>query len=169
MNTNQKIFLISGLIMMFVVLLIGLIIDPMVKEIKEISFSVKEKNGELIALKGADQDYLEQLEVDYEKTKQDISLVKLSFLDPDKAVDLIVELESFASLSFNELEIKDVRYPAFTLRLTGAFSNLMKYVGWLENSRYFVNINSIKMKRIKEGETVETFLQISLPNESYEE
>ena len=71
-------------------------------------------------------------------------------MEVDQVVDFIVELETFASSSSNRLEIKKVDYSAFSLQLIGSFPNLMRYLGWLENSKYFININSIQIGRVGE-------------------
>lgn len=178
MNIKQKICLSLGLIIIIAVLLFGLLVQPLLREIKSTSASLGEKKEKLNILEKADQKYLEQLEIDYEETKKDLSLVESAFLISDQAVDFIVELETFASLTFNTLEIKSVNYPVFSLHTIGSFSNLMKYLAWLENGRYFVNIDSINIRRIGTREApikeasigdIETILEITLPTNTYEE
>jgi hypothetical protein len=129
LSIKQKIFLVSGLLIIIIILLIGLVVKPLLGEIEETSFLVEESQEKLLLLKDADHRHLEQLEVEYEEIRNDISLVNSSFLEIDQVVDFIVGLETFASLSANKLEIKDVNYPIFSLQLISGFSNLMKYLG----------------------------------------
>lgn len=177
MNIKQKICLASGLIVIIVILLIGFFVRPLLKEIKSTSLSIEDKEEKLAILKQSDQSYLEQLEVDYEDVKEEISLIESGFLINERVVDFIVELENFASSTSNILEIRKADYPFFSLRLKGSFSNLMRYLGWLENGYYFVNIDSVKISRVIQRETplsepgegfsveVEAILEISIPAE----
>lgn len=178
MNIKQKICLTSGLAIIIAILLFAFFVQPLLREIKSTSLSLEEKKEKLNILEKADQKYLEQLEIDYEEIKKDISLIESAFLDADRAVDFIVELETFASLTFNALEIRKVDYPIFSLRTAGGFSGLMKYLAWLENGRYFVSVDSINIRRISTREVptkevsagdVETILEINLPVKAYEE
>lgn len=150
LNIKQKIYLSSGLIVVIVAILIGFVIRPLLVEIKTTSSSVKESRGKLFVLQEADQAYLERLELDCREVKDDISLVSSRFLDMDQVVDFIVGLEKFASATSNKLEIKRAEYPEFTLYLSGSFSNLMKYIGWIENSDYFANIQLLQIRRVDE-------------------
>lgn len=150
LNIKQKTCLASGLLIIVIVLLVSLIVNPLLKEIKETSSLVKTNQEKLLLLKGADHKYLEQLKKEYEEIKNDILLVNSSFLEINQVVDFIMELEDFASTSSNRLEIKKVDYPAFNFQLIGSFSNLMRYLGWLENSKYFINIKSIQIGRVGE-------------------
>lgn len=150
MNIKQKIYLVSSIGFIIVVLLIWGIFRPLVFEIKITSSLVEERNEKLIVLEKTDKEYLEQLETDYNNIKQDISLVKLGFLDADQAVDLFLELENIAAKTSNQLKIEAINFPAFNLHLMGNFSNLMKFLGWLENSKYFIDVDSIKIRRFSE-------------------
>ena len=154
MNIKQKIFLISGLILIIIILLFWGIVKPLVSEIKTTSSLVQQRNEELFALEKTDQNYLKQLESDYKIIEEDISLIKSGFLDINKAVGFFIELENIASATSNNLEIKTEEFPAFTLNLSGDFPNLMKFLGWLENGDYLIDIDSIQIRRftIKELE-----------------
>ncbi len=146
MNTNQKIYLTVGLTIVIVILLIWGIVKPLVLEIKTTSNSVRERNEKLIVLRKTDQEYLRKLESDYNNIRQDISLVNSGFLNTDQIVGFFVDLENMASATSNNLEIEAGELPSFTLHLLGNFPNLMKFLGWLENSEYFLDVNSVDIK-----------------------
>lgn len=150
MNIKQKIYLSSGLAIIIAVLLLGSVVKPLILEIKTTSSLVKERNEKLVILQRTDQEYLKQLEQDYNNIKQDISLVKSGFLNTDQVVDFFMVLENIASSTSNKLEIQVVDFPFFNLYLLGNFSNLMKFLGWLENSKYFVDVDSIQIRQFAE-------------------
>jgi len=150
MNTNQKIYLTAGLAIIIVILLIWGIIRPLVLEIKITSNSVKERNEKLIVLRKTDQEYLRKLESEYNNIRQDISLVGSGFLNTDQIVDFFVDLENMALVTFNKLEIEAGELPSFTLFLLGSFPNLMKFLGWLENTKYFLDVDSVDIKGFSE-------------------
>lgn len=152
MNIKQKIYLVSGLILVIIILLFWGIIRPLVLEIKTASASLKERNEKLIILEKTDQEYLKQLELDYNDIEEDIALIKSGFLNTDQIVDFFVDLENIASSTFNNLEIEVEEFPFFNLNLLGDFSSLMKFLGWLENSKYFVDVYLIQIRQFTEKE-----------------
>lgn len=150
MNINQKIYLVSGLALIIVILLLWGIVRPLVLEIRTTSASVKGRNEQLLVLGKTDQEYLRQLELDYNDIKEDIILIKSGFLDIDQVVNFFVSLENIASSTFNELEIEAEEFPFFTIHLFGNFPDFMKFLGWLENSKYFVDVDLIQIKQFAE-------------------
>lgn len=150
MNINQKIYLVSGLILIIVILLLWGIVKPLILEIQTTSASVKERNEKLLVLERTDQEYLKQLELEYKDIKQDIDLIKAGFLNVDQVVNFFVSLENIASSTFNELEIEAEEFPFFTIYLLGDFPGLMKFLGWLENSKYFVDVDLLQIKQFAE-------------------
>lgn len=151
MNIKQKIYLFSGLLLIIAVFLIGGIVKPLVLEIKQTSILVKEQNEKLIVLEKTDQEYLKQLEDKYNEIKQNIVLVKSGFLNIEQAVDFFVDLENIAFNTSNKLEIEAGEFPIFTLQLLGNFPNMMKFLGWLESSKYFIDVDSIKIRQYSQA------------------
>lgn len=143
MSTKQKLYLSLGLILIIAVLLLWGIVKPLVLEIKNTSTSVKEENEKLFILTGTDQTYLKQLEEDYKEVKDNIALIKSGLISSDQAVDFFMALEGIAFSTSNDLEIEAKDFPVLTLYLVGNFSNFMKFLGWLENGEYFVDVDSI--------------------------
>lgn len=152
MSLKQKIYLFSGLGLVIAILLIGGIVKPLLAEIKTTSILVEERNGKLGELEKTDQEYLKQLEADYTDIKQNISLIKSGFLDPNQAVNFFIDLEEIAESTSNDLKIEASEFPLFTIHLLGDFPGLMKFLGWLENSKHFLDINSIKIVKFAEKE-----------------
>ena len=148
MTINQKISLSGGLILIVLAAIVFGLIRPLFFELKQTSILVGAQKEKLFGLAKIEEKYLKELEQDYNKIKSDVFLLKKGFVDEKKAVEFFIELENIALQTSNKLEIKTEKFPEFTLSLTGEFSNLMKFIGWLENGKYFVDLNSIQIKRI---------------------
>lgn len=150
MTIKQKICLLSGLVLIIAVLLFWGIVRPLLAEVKTTSASVRERNEKLSVLQKTDQNYLKELETEYNDVKEKISLMKAGFLEIDKVVDFFVKLESIATNTSNQIEIEPKEFPVFNLDLTGSFPNLIKFLGWLENDNYFLDVEAIKIKRFSQ-------------------
>jgi len=174
MNDHQKIYLSIGIFIVIIVLITGFLICPLAKEIKQESILTAKNNQELLALKKIDIDYLKQIEFKYKEITEDLGALKIN-LNEKQIIDFIVELEKNAINTSNDLEIKSADYPIFNLVLTGSFENLMKFIGWLENSTYLVSIESMQARKLTERDLfsseselfslgdIRTVLQIKLP------
>lgn len=152
MNIKQKIYLVFGFIIIICILLIWGVVRSLILEIQRTSVLAQERNEELLTLKSIDQNYLKQLESDYNDVEEDISLVKSNFLNSGQAVNFFITLEDIASSTSNNLKIEAGEFPFFTLYLTGDFPSLMKFLGWLENGKYFIGVDSIQIRQISEKE-----------------
>jgi hypothetical protein len=150
MNIKQKICLVSGLILVIVVFLFWGPVKFLILEIRTTSALVQGRNEKLLILEETDQVYLRKLESEYGDIKEDISLVESSFLEADEVVDFFIELENIGFSTFNQLEIDAGNFPLFTLHLVGAFPSLMKFLGWLENGTYFVDVDSVQIRPFSE-------------------
>lgn len=143
MNIKQKICLAVGLILIVLTLLVGIIVKSLVSEIKQSSDVVKKSNEELLTLQVTSRDYLNELESDYNEIKKDVDLIGRGFLTEEEIVGFFIEMENIASSTQNELEIEPGEFPVFTLYLLGDFADSMRFMGLLESSNYFININSV--------------------------
>jgi hypothetical protein len=151
MSIKQRIFLFSGLILIIATFLVWGVLNFLVVEIKKTSFLAQEKIEELASLEKIDLEYLRDLESYYNNIKEDLSLVKYGFLDPNQAVDFFMDLENISSSTRNrKLEIKAGEFPYFTLYLFGDFPSLMRFLGWLENGDYLIDVESIQIRRLTE-------------------
>jgi len=148
MTINQKISLSGGLILVVLAAIVFGLVRPLFFELKQTSLLVGAQKEKLLGIAKIEEKYLKELEQDYNKIKSDVLLLEKGFVDEKKAVEFFIELENTASQTSNKLEIKTEKFPEFTLSLTGEFSNLMKFIGWLENGKYFVDLDSIQVKRV---------------------
>lgn len=157
MNIKQKIFLASGLILIIIIFLLLGGLKPIVLEIKRTSTLVRESQQRLLSLEKTDPNYLKQLEADYKEINNNLALLKSGLIDGNQAVSFFVALEEAASSTSNRLEIKAGEFPSLTLELIGSFPNLMRFLGWIENGKYFLEINSIQTRAVGDKEINEGF------------
>ena len=157
MNIKQKIYLISGLFLVAIIILMLGVVKPLALEIKKASASAKESREKLLLLEKTDQNYLRQVELDYKEINDNLFSAKSGLIDGAQAVNFFMALEEVAYSVSNRLEIKATEFPSITLNLMGSFPNLMRFSGWLESGKYFLDVDSIQIKRISEGETIEGF------------
>lgn len=163
MNDVQKVYITLGVMIIVIILMIGFLIKPLINEIKQTSILVSEESQKLLIAQKIDINYLKEIENDYKKNKDGISLFKV-YLDDDQIVEYIEEMESIANNTFNSLEIKSANFPIFHLSLNGKFSDLMKFLGWLENNQYLVSIDSMQTRKLSEkNDDINTTLQIRFP------
>jgi len=150
MSIKQKIYLLVGLMALIVVALIVGVVKPLFSDIKKTAASAEESRDKLISFEMIDKNYLQQIEEDYNDISGNLELVKTQLIDKSEAVRFFEALESIASSTGNGLEINASDFPSLTLSLVGSFSNFMKFLGWLENGDYFINVNSINITRASE-------------------
>jgi len=155
MNAKQKIFLIAGIFIVLIIFLFFGAVKPMIYEIKKASASVKENREKLLLLENTDQDYLKQVEADYKDISNNLNTIQSSLIDKEQAVNFFIFLEQTASSTFNKLKINTVEFPNLTLDLEGSFTDLMKFVGLLENGKYFIDVDSISIRETAIKETLE--------------
>jgi hypothetical protein len=150
MSAKQKIYIIFLVIIAFFVLAIIFAIKPLFLEIKKTAAAVSESRGRMMSLEEIDKNYLEELEIDRREISNDLNLVKKQLIDKNEAVKFFEALESVASMTSNEIEISASDFPSLTLSLTGTFPDLMKFLGWLENGDYFIDVDSLNISRKNE-------------------
>lgn len=155
MNAKQKIFLIAGIFIILIILLFFGAVKPIISEIKKASASVKENREKLLLLEKTDQDYLKQVEADYKDISNNLSVIQSGLIDKEQAVDFFIILEEIASSTSNNLKINASGFPVLILDLEGSFPNLIKFVGLLENGKYFIDVDSTNLRRTAIKETLE--------------
>jgi len=156
MSIKQKIYLIFTAIIAIFIVLILFVIKPFFLEIKKTATSVLESRERLISLETMDEKYVKGIEKDYEDIIGKLVEIKKQFIDKNEAVSFFEALESVASSTNNEIEISVSEFPSLTLNLFGTFPNFMKFLGWLENGEYFINVNSVNITRTSGEEAPET-------------
>lgn len=104
---------------------------------------------------GEQKSQIGRIRTDYQNQKKEMEKIKESFLDPKKTVDFIVEIERIAQKALVGLETKtterriekDEALPTFNYQIivTGKFDNVMRFLEYLENIKYNIKINGLKI------------------------
>ena len=131
-------------------------VKPLFLEIKKAAVSVLESRERLISLETMDKRYVEGVGADYENINSKLIEIKKQLIDKNEAVKFFEALESAASVTSNEIEISALEFPSLTLSLFGTFPDFMKFLGWLENGEYFINVDLLNISRASAREGPET-------------
>ncbi len=105
---------------------------------------------------------IDRIRKNYREKESEMKIIEGLFLDPEKTVDFIVEIENISEKAMVKLEkkaleqsvtIKDDKddkdeLAVFNYQLTakGKFNNIMHFLTYLENMKYSVTINNLKIK-----------------------
>ncbi len=124
--------------------------------------SEKIKNWKIALNRLDDQkNQINRIRENYYEKEDDMEAIEGLFLDPEKTVDFIIEIENISEKAMVELEKKaleqniavknDKNEPSvFNYQLTakGKFNNIMHFLTYLENMNYSVIINNLKIKAL---------------------
>lgn len=155
-NQNKKIYYSIGLIMLIVLLLIFGAILPLLAKIKNAGFNLTKNQT---ATKNIYADWL-SLQIS-EKDLNKINREKLekNFLDADRPLDFILDLENSSqkanlqheikifTLSPGQAKEKSETVP-FQLILWGSFPNFIHFLNYFENMPYYAEIDSLQINRL---------------------
>ena len=145
---NQKNYIVIACIAIVFILGILFVIKPFFLEIKDTAVIVLESRERLISLETMDKRYVEEIEKERVNINARLIEVKKQLIDKNEAVKFFEALEAIASSTDNGIEINASEFPSLTLSISGEFPGLMKFLGWLENGDYFINIDSVNISKI---------------------
>lgn len=155
MSIRQKIYLAFLCVITMLTLLILFVFKPLFVEIKNTAASTLESREKLIALERMDKKYIEEVEKDYEIISGNLVAIKKQLVGKSGAVGFFEAMETAAESTNNKIEISASEFPILTLSVFGTFSDLMKFLGWLENGDYFIGVESINIARVSVKEDAE--------------
>jgi hypothetical protein len=167
LTTKQRIGLASLGFFALLGLVIFLVAAPLIRQIRNdgLELSAKKKGIELLY---QDWRVLESSRKEYLKIEGELNSLP-TILPPGEALKFIMLIENIAQSTNNQQEVsvissntkeKNDQPIDFQITLRGDFSNLIKFIAYLENAPYYNEINSVQIKglsdkdiqSIKEGE-----------------
>jgi len=149
MNIQHKIYLVSVIGAVIIVVLAVFGFGPLVLEIKKTAALALESREKLISLEIMDKNYIENTEKDYQEIEARVEeIIKNRFIDKSEAVKFFEALEAIAASTNNQIEISVADFPLLNLSLKGSFADLMKFLGWLENGPYLIDVRSLGISRV---------------------
>ncbi len=152
---KQKIYITLVILVITVIALLFFSISPLVSRVKALATELREKEGIVFSYKEKGGEYLEWLKSRYVSLESKILEINNSFIDSEKAIDFILNVEQIVFLTNNYQEIKEISsleegsVLSFQISLWGNFSNLIKFLAQLENMGYFVDTESLQITRIE--------------------
>jgi len=164
----QKISLAAIGFLALLGLIIYLIAVPLVSQIKNDGFELSEKKQN-VELLYQDWRILEDSRKEYLKIQSELNSLP-AILPSGEALKFIMMVESIAQSTDNRQEVSAVSNAGakkensapldFQITVHGNFSNLIKFLAYLENAPYYNEINSLQIKSLsakdlqglKEGE-----------------
>lgn len=166
MNKIKKISIILVGTALVVFGLVFFVIKPLLIQVKHQSIKYQEKFA-LFERRDGLKYYLKKLEADIKIVQEKSPILKDTLLSPDETVDFVVRLEEIAAQTNNwqELSIpvhgeqsrtaskeKEEKHLSqeFEVSLKGNFPNLIRYLVHLENMKWLVNIDSLRISKIQE-------------------
>ncbi len=164
LTVEQRIYVVSGALLLVIVLFVVLIIFPLIGQIRNDSLKIIEKRQ---AIDSFYQDWqnLKNSQKDYEEFQQ--GLAQFSALLPvSDAIKFITAIEDVARKTQNQETIavlekapgkQTEKTPAqatldFQISLGGNFPNLVKFLIYLENAPYYNDLNSLQVSRVSRAE-----------------
>ncbi len=166
MNSIQK-KLISFIIIALIILamIIWLVVFPLVGKIKYLSQEYLSNQG-ILAQIDQNEFLFKDLEEEYEEIEDELSIIKGVFLEQEKIVGFISDLESIAKNTGNIFEITTVmissgeeenkeKFLDLNISLLGNFESLLLFISNLEDSPYppyrLLEIDKLSINRIEDG------------------
>ncbi len=161
MNLQQKIFTISTIFCLAVLLLLFLAIYPLLRGIEKSSEQFSENKKREILLENKTQN-LQYFKGIYQILAEDLKKVENLFIDQKVPIDFIKFLEKTAEDSGILIDIsptpvglrKGDLWPSleFKITLTGSFSNCSKFIEKIETAPYLIEVQSLNLKKLTERE-----------------
>jgi len=164
---QKKALLTLGISIIVLTLLVWLVFLPLINKIR-VASSEYLFNQEILKRLDQRESLFKELEEYYQEKESDLGLIKGVFLNQNEAVGYISTLETIASQTGNDFEIKTASafgsaegeeyFLALRISLWGSFPNLLKFIANLEDSPYppyrLIEISNLTINRIEPGRIV---------------
>lgn len=161
MNLQNKIYLISAIFGLIILVLIVFFVSPLFKEIKKNSQDLIAFKKELISLEAKIENLRKFKEI-FKTLEPDSEKIDKLLVDSEVPIDFIKFLEKTASDSQVLIEISSTSFKivqtdpwpslGFQIILTGSFPNYLKFLEKLETSPYLTEIQNLIVRRLSENE-----------------
>lgn len=164
MKANKKIyisFLVFGTIS---ILFVGLVIYPLLREIRKNSKELLEQKNNLSSFSEGIKDLANSKKA-YEVYRQNLEKIDTLFVDPEVPIELINSLEKNASDAQLLIDISPLPtvkkgtdpWPSLSFQISavGSFPSSLQFLEKLENGPYLIDVLNLNLKRLTEKEIKE--------------
>jgi len=158
MDIKKKIYILSGTIVVVLLMVVFWIVPFLIGQISQASSNFVSLQRDLIKIQKTQND-VEYQKKEYQAIKPEIKKITNVFLENGKAINFIIALEEIARQSGNQTEIQVMDQGkeseesiVFQVSLWGKFSNLIKFMSYLENLAYLNQVEVVKIQRINQDD-----------------
>lgn len=159
MDIKNKIYVLSGAVAIVFLIVVFWVVPFLIGQISQASSNLISLGNALTKIQ-KDQKDVEYQKKEYQAIKPEIERITDVFIERGKAIDFIIALEKIAQQSGNRAEIQVVdlsRESAesidFQVSLWGGFSNLIKFMVYLDNLDYLNQVNTVQIQRINRDDS----------------
>ncbi|SRR6056297_1057600 len=177
LSERNKIIVLFCFLVLIISLLIFFVILPSAREIKEVKAEIKNQREEMEKkyLSGINARILSQKAP---KVKEKMAEVEKIFIKSEEQLEFVTSLEKIAednqveqtpNIEYGSSKNNDF-YKVIPLRISteGALANQLNYIRDLKSLRYYINIQSIKMKKnINNSGSLEEEVSLFIKAQSY--
>ena len=160
LSQKKKIYISGiGIFLVFLTLLFGLIF-PLFSSIKKDSFELFSQKEKLASLENTKESF-NQIQESYPNFQSGIEKINSLFINPKEPIEFIGFLEKTAQSLNLSIQIllggeqpkgTDWQSISFQVKITGSFSNLMKFLEKIESAPYLVEINNLNIQKLSGNE-----------------
>lgn len=159
LNSETKLYItIPAIILIFIVTIFG-VIRPLVKKIDSLSAEYLDTRQKITDTE-AKRNQFAKMEKEYDKIKDRVAKIDFSLIDPEKFLDIVIQLEQAAENAGNRHEItileiskketsSQLKYLPFRIVLYGTFQNALNFINNLENAGFYNKIEKIEMVKLE--------------------
>jgi len=144
----------SFFVFLAIVVVVFFVATSLIGKLKSDSDKIRDQEI-LLSRLSKQKSQIGRIRADYQSQKKKMEKVEKSFLNPKETVDFVVEVEKIARKSSVKLETKTTERNAgeselspffnYQLIVTGKFNNVMRFLTYLENIKYNIIINGLKI------------------------
>lgn len=154
MDIKKKIYILSGIVAVIFLAIVFWFVPFLINRISRASSDFIRLQSDLIAIQKT-QNNVEYQKKEYQAVKPEIEKITNVFLEKGKAISFIMALEEIARQSGNQTEIQVLDQSlaesiVFQISLWGGFSNLIKFMSYLDNLAYLNQVEVVKIQRMNQ-------------------
>ncbi|KKR04141.1 MAG: hypothetical protein UT31_C0002G0010 [Parcubacteria group bacterium GW2011_GWF2_39_13b] len=159
MEIKRKIYILSGAVAIVFLIAIFWAVPFLIRQISRASSDLLGLGNDLAKIQ-EEQKNFGRFEKEYRAIKPEAEKISDVFIEKGKAIDFIIALEKIAQQSGNQVQIQVMETKQeltenidFQVSLWGEFSNLVKFIAYLDNLSYLNQVDVIQIERVNQDDS----------------